>query len=234
MGGKNTGIDSMRSYNKGFNNIGRYNKGDKNIGSRNVGNRNNGFRNIGDNNIGAGNIGFSNIGHSNLGHSNNGFHNNGNNNSGLWNSGNFITGYFNTVAPDDILVFNKLVSRSILKNIDFPKWLYFDLVIWVDLKDMTPEEKDLYPTHETTGGYLKSYEYKEAVKLSWDKATHEDRMKTYALPNFDADVAQEIFGIDFAGYLANAKICSEETDIVEEFDIITINGKRFKLVEIQD
>ena len=40
---------------------------------------------------------------------------------------------------------------------------------------MTDKEKEDNESHITTGGYLKSYEYKEAFKKSWDEADQEDR-----------------------------------------------------------
>lgn len=61
---------------------------------------------------------------------------------------------------------------------------------------MSDKEKKSNPSHETTGGYLKSYEYQEAFKLSYDNASKKDKQLLLKLPNFDADVFFEISGID--------------------------------------
>mgnify|MGYP000202613853 CR=1 FL=1 len=53
---------------------------------------------------------------------------------------------------------------------------------------MTKKEKEENPSYKTTGGYLKVYNYKEAWKIAYDKATDEDIELLKALPNFDADV----------------------------------------------
>ena len=47
------------------------------------------------------------------------------------------------------------------------------------------QEKIDNPTFHTIGGYLKSYEYKEAFLKSWNEATIEDRKLVEDLPNFE-------------------------------------------------
>ena len=61
---------------------------------------------------------------------------------------------------------------------------------------MTEAEKEAKPSYETTGGYLKEYDYKEAFRKSWDNASAEDKALLFNLPNFDADIFKEISGID--------------------------------------
>ena len=62
---------------------------------------------------------------------------------------------------------------------------------------MTDKEKAAYPSHVTTGGYLKCYyDIKVAYREAWEKADEEDRAKTFKLPNFDATVFEEIFGFN--------------------------------------
>ena len=61
---------------------------------------------------------------------------------------------------------------------------------------MTDQEKIDNNTFHTTGGYLKSHEYKEAFQKSWEAASDEDRKLVDQLPNFDADIFFEISGID--------------------------------------
>ena len=60
---------------------------------------------------------------------------------------------------------------------------------------MTDEEKIQHTKAFVCDGYLKTLEYKEAWKLSYEKATKEDIELLKALPNFDADVFEKISGI---------------------------------------
>jgi len=61
---------------------------------------------------------------------------------------------------------------------------------------MTDREKKDHPEYKTTGGYLKSYEYKEAFQKSWDEADPEDRKRVWDIPGFDPDIFYGISGID--------------------------------------
>jgi hypothetical protein len=144
----------------------------------NSGNDNSGDYNSGDDNSGDWNSGGWNSGDWNSGDYNSGNRNSGHFNSGHWNSGNSNSGYFNSTRPDTIRVFNKDLSLGIWKSSVIPNWLHFNLNMAT---------------------------YKESAKAAWDKAFHKDRMLTYKLPNFDADIAQDIFGIDFKQYLIDNK-----------------------------
>ena len=155
------------------------NSGDFNSGNRNSGNRNSGDFNSGDVNSGSCN-------------------------SGNWNSGNRNSGYFNTNEPP-VRIFNAFTEVK-RENIDFPKFLYFDLTVWVSHDTATEEEKTKYKTEiETCGGFSKTLEYKEAFRLAWDKASKEEHKKLLNLPNWNNDIFKEISGID-----AEAEIAKEE------------------------
>lgn len=152
--------------------------------------------NTGYNNTGEWNTGNCNTGHCNTGNCNTGYNNTGNWNTGNWNSVNCETGYFNTTTADTIRVFNKTISLSEWEQTRIPDFLFFDLAEWIPTSDMTDREKKNYPEYKTTGGYLKSYKYKEAFKKSWDEADPEDRERVRDIPGFDPDIFYEISGID--------------------------------------
>jgi hypothetical protein len=78
----------------------------------------------------------------------------------------------------------------------FPNWMYFDLTIWKSSMDMTEKEKSLYPLHEVCGGWLFTKNYKEAAQESYNNATKSEQDAVENIPNYDADVLYEIFGID--------------------------------------
>lgn len=52
-------------------------------------------------------------------------------------------------------------------------------------------------------------------------------MLTYDLPNFNAKIAEEIFGIDFAEYINNI---NKDYIAAKEDEIITLNGVLYKKV----
>ena len=67
---------------------------------------------------------------------------------------------------------------------------------------MSDEENETFYWYKTTEGYLRTVEYKEAWKLSFEKAELDDLKKTLELPNFDYVLFEEISGItkkDFDG-----------------------------------
>jgi len=165
-------------------------------------------------NHGNNNIGYWNTGKMNIGHWNTGNMNIGNMNVGDWNAGDRNAGYMNTTEPP-VRLFNR-DTDALISEIDFPDFFYFELTEWISAADMTTEEKTDHPLHEITGGYLKVYEYQEAFKASYAKASEEDKAKLFKLPNFDAEIFKEISGID-----------------VNEKATINIGGKNYRVSDIE-
>ena len=191
-----------------LNEYGNYNSGDWNSGNWNSGNYNSGDwnsgnRNSGDYNSGNWNSGNRNSGNWNSGNWNSGNWNSGDYNSGNWNSGDYNSGYFNSDKPP-IRIFNKEAVVS-YDDIDFPDFLYFDLIVWVSHDTATDEEKEAHKQEiETSGGFLKTLGYKEAFRLAWDKASKEEHRQLLELPNWNNEIFKEISGID-----AEAEIAKE-------------------------
>ena len=182
----------------GLGNSGDRNSGDRNSGDRNSGNWNSGNRNSGDRNSGNWNSGNWNSGNCNSGNWNSGDWNSGNWNSGDWNSGNFSTGFFNS-EQQPIYMFNQPTNMQRndicdLAGIRILNWNYEDSW-WIYSENMSAEEKAAHPEHETTGGYLKTVDFKTACKMMWDNLDDEGKEAVKAIPNFDADVFEEITGI---------------------------------------
>ena len=216
----NTGSWNTGRRNTGGWNTGGWNTGHRNTGNSNTGGWNTGHRNAGDSNTGYSNTGNSNPGHGNSGNSNTGNWNPGHRNTGNWNVCDRETGFFNTQEIKTIRVFNKDCAVAVWDQADKPCFLHFDLTEWICEGDMTDQEKIDNNTFHITGGYLKSYEYKEAFQKSWDEAGEEDRAKLFELPNFDAEVFKEISGIDVT---ESPKSCAGK--------IVEIDGKKYKLEE---
>ena len=166
-------------------------------------------------NTGNWNTGYRNTGYRNTGNRNTGDRNTGNWNTGDMNTGDMNTGYMNTITPDDCLIFNKTAKRNDWDNADKPNWIYINLTEWVYEEDMTDKEKEAYPSYITTGGYLKCYsDLKHAYIESWDKASEEDKKKTFNMPNYDEEIFKEIFGF---------------TPIINDKKKIVIDGKEIEL-----
>jgi hypothetical protein len=163
--------------------------------------------NTGDCNTGDCNTGDCNTGDRNTGNCNTGDRNTGNWNTGYWNTGNCNTGYFNTNEPF-VRMFNKDTNKK-REDLSFPSFLYFDLTVWVSHDMATNEEKKAHKQEiEVCGGFLKKLDYKEAFRISWNKASLEEHKKLFALPNWNNEIFKEISGID-----AEAEIAKEEKNV---------------------
>ena len=214
-GNRNSGHRNSGDWNSGDWNSGNLNSGDWNSGNRNSGNRNSGYWNSGDCNSGDWNSGDWNSGNLNSGDWNSGNRNSGNRNSGYWNSGdcnsgnlnsgywnscNRSTGLFNT-KERTITIFNK-DSGMTFDEAAQTKWFRFlnkyklELTRWIEY---TEEEKKESVIRQCIGGYLKMYTYQEACANWWNKYTDDEKRIIMTIPNFDADVFEEITGIDVHG-----------------------------------
>jgi len=198
-GDKNLGNWNSGDYNSGDNNSGDWNSGDYNSGDENLGDFNSGGKNSGDNNSGYYNSGDNNSGDWNSGDYNSGDENLGDFNSGDLNSGDFNSGDFNINQPK-FRLFNKdteYTKSEFLEKYDYPlSYFNIKLTDWIFESDMTTTEKKKHPEYKTAGGYLKTYSYKEAWKISFEeKCDKTAAEKTVNLPNFDYDIFVEITGI---------------------------------------
>jgi hypothetical protein len=177
------------------NNTGINNSGDRNSGDWNSGDNNSGYRNSGD-------------------------WNSGDRNSGDWNSGDRNSGIFNTNEPK-MRAFNKETDMTMSEFIDSDKYIYFNIPLneWIPEEDMIEEEKEQHPEYKTTGGYLKQREYKEAWAEWWRRNKSEEmKERIKNLPNFDADIFEEITGVS----------------IDDEDDYIEIDGEKWSKSTIKE
>lgn len=149
-------------------------------------------------NSGDWNSGSWNSGDYNSGSYNSGDYNSGSWNSGSWNSSDFSTGYFNS-ETQLLYIFNKPVNIS---RDDFESLLAVRAMRqnykndwWIFSKDMTEDEKSAHPEHKTTGGYLKTVDFKTACSIMWDNMTEDEKSAVEDIPNFDAKIFEEITGI---------------------------------------
>ena len=196
-GDYNSGDCNSGDYNSGSWNSGDYNSGDCNSGDCNSGDYNSGNWNSGDYNSGNWNSGDYNSGNRNSGD-----YNSGDCNSGNWNSTNYSTGFLNS-EQQPIYMFNQPTNmqREEVCNLAGIQVLNrnFENSWWIYSENMSAEEKAAHPEHETTGGYLKTVDFKTACKIMWDNLDEEDKEAVRNLPNFDNDVFREITGISVEG-----------------------------------
>jgi len=140
-----------------------------------------------------------NTGNCNTGRSNSGYWNSGNRNSGDSNSGYRNDGAFCSDNNPKIRLFDK-ETNILVKDWEQSKAVrimseYLNPNIWVYSSEMTDKEKKDFPTHETTGGYLKSISMHEAWKNMWGNLSEENKQVFTSLPNFDKDKFKVITGI---------------------------------------
>ncbi len=204
-------------HSTGYRSTGDGSTGDCSTGYRSTGDGSTGDWSTGDGSTGDGSTGDWSTGYRSTGYHSTGHWSAGNRSTGDWSTSNYSTGHFSTIDDTGFSAFNKPCTRKQWAQADIPSWLYFNLTEWVDKEDMTDLEKQDHPTYETTGGYLKVYEYQEAWKKSYDNATREEQLKIKSLPNFDAEVFYEISGIKIGEGLSNPKE-------------ITIGGATYRLV----
>ena len=203
-GDRNTGNDNTGDRNTSYENTGDRNTsykntGNENTGHYNTGNDNTGHCNTGNDNTGHCNTGCRNTGNENTGDRNTGDRNTGDRNTGDWNSTNFSSGIFNSVEQP-LYIFNlpTKISRNEIRNhkgIKILDW-NFENSWWIYSENMSDEEKSIHPEHETTGGYLKTVDFKTACRMMWNKLSDEDKQSVKEIPNFNAEVFKEITGIE--------------------------------------
>ena len=120
-------------------------------------------------------------------------------NTGDWNLSSFNTGCFMT-EEQKIMLFDKPTDWT------YHDWINSDaryalahipknVVEWVSSYDMTDDEKEKYPTYETTGGYLKVLDESESAQIWWDGLTEGVKNTIKSLPNFDAEIFRKCTGI---------------------------------------
>ena len=189
----NTGL-----FNTGYCNTGNGNTGNRNTGNWNTGNRNTGNWNTENWNTGNWNTGYGNTGNRNTGNWNTGNRNTGYCNTGYGNTIDGSNGVFCTEPDMNIRIFNKPSGMSLR---DFYRSKYYDalssapfvLTEWIPY---TEEEKKADPEKELAGGYLKEHTMQEAWANWWAKMTEDNKKIVQEIPNFDAEVFNEITGIE--------------------------------------
>ena len=140
-----------------------------------------------------------NLGKGNAGLCNSGNRNSGNRNSGDWNKTNFSNGCFNTEEPK-IYLFNKPSDWTYRNWLDSDARYYLnqiptDVLELVSSSNMTDEEKEAHPEHETTGGFLKIFEQSESNQMWWDGLADYKQETIKSIPNFDAEIFEQVTGI---------------------------------------
>ena len=198
----NTGLFNSGDFNSGDLNSGDFNSGNRNSGYFNSGDRNSGNRNSGDFNSGDFNSGDFNSGDYNSGDQNSGNWNSGDRNSGNWNSGefnscNYSCGIFCNKDDDNIRIFN---IPSGMSYKEFVNSIYYDAInsspfILTEWIEYTDDEKKADIRKALDEGYLKTYGYKEACRNWWNNMSESNRHIIKTLPNFSADIFEEITGI---------------------------------------
>ena len=153
------------------------------------------------------NHGKNNTGHSNTGDRNTGDRNTGDSNTGGWNTGDRNTGYSNTgdsntgafcTGEITIKLFDKesnWTHQDFITSQAYSLLCEVDTKMWIYTEHMSSEEKEKYPSHKTSGGYLKDIPFKEAFQNKWHNWSDASKKVFTSLPNFDAAIFEKITGV---------------------------------------
>jgi len=228
-GSRNTGYRNTGNCNTGHWNTGSHNTGKRNTDNCNTGHWNTGSRNTGNWNTGNWNTGSHSTGNWNTDNWNTGSHNTGSYNTGSWNTGHWNTGSwntadnhtgcFNTIDPEKAYYFNTLIDKSEWSRAQKPDWLYEPSpTTWVHTIEMTPIEKEAFPSYKTTEGYLRVNDLKEEWRKAYESATEEEVQMVRDLPGFDYEVFEEITGLDIR--LDTKEDCSGKTVMVDGVEYV--------------
>ena len=71
-----------------------------------------------------------------------------------------------------------------------------DDICWVYSEDMTDEEKEKHPEHETTGGFLRTRSKSSERQAWWENLDEHRKNEVKSIPNFDAEIFKKITGIE--------------------------------------
>ena len=138
----------------------------------------------------------------NTGFFNSGYRNSGNYNSGDYNSGcfsscDYSSGLFCTQDPK-VKIFDTETDMTMneVMQTDWYRMLFRNPLILNEWIYYTDEEKKADKKKELIGGYLKTYSYKDACKIWWNKYTDKEKAVIMSMPNFDKDKFKQITGIE--------------------------------------
>jgi hypothetical protein len=135
--------------------------------------------------------------------------NTGDRNTGNRNQGDYCTGDFN-LSDHEAGCFcteeHKIRIFDIESDMTYDQWkqseacrllnkIDFRPTAWIYSEDMSEQEKSNYPTHETTGGYLKICDTCKAYINWWDSLSDKKKEVIKNIPNFDAEKFERITGI---------------------------------------
>ena len=109
--------------------------------------------------------------------------------------------------------FNK---DSNIKRSEFNVKVYPDLKIcaWVELSDLPKDEQT--ESAKQMGGVLKTLTYKEAWKEYWGRVSESDKKWFTTLPNFSAQIFEEITGINVDENSKKAELLKKANELIEK------------------
>ena len=95
-------------------------------------------------------------------------------------------------------IFNVKVSEEEFKKAkDSQPSFKLPIAVWKKKEKMIDDEKEKASGWSEMGGYLKTLSYKDAWKNGWPTASKEFKDWVKNLPNFNAEIFEQITGIKF-------------------------------------
>lgn len=121
----------------------------------------------------------------------------GKENVGYRNTGNRNTGAFCT-GESKIKLFNKesnWTHEQFIESKVYSLLCEVNTNMWIWESEMSNEQKEKYPSFKTSGGCLVDTPYKQAFSDRWNNWSEENKNEFKSLPNFDADIFEQITGV---------------------------------------
>ena len=221
-GNRSTGDCSTGDYSTGSYSTGDYSTGSCSTGHYSTGSYSTGYCSTGDYSTGDCSTGHFSTGSYSTGDYSTGSCSTGDYSTGWYSTGNCSTGRYSVghFCNEEYAPHGWFNVASDLRwgDVDTPHFSEFYVTQWVPGSDMTTQEKKDNSTFHTTGGYLKTYEYKEAWANFWAKTDQKNKDKFLKLPHFDAEVFEDITGINVN---VTSDCCGK---------LVEIEGRKYRLV----
>jgi len=117
----------------------------------------------------------------------------------------------------NLMIFNKKVSEEVYnQTIKYIRAKDFKLPVakWIEYKDLNKDEQTT--TAKQLNGLLKTLSYQNAWKEMWATFSKEDKNFFKTIPNFDAELFENITGIKFEDNSQKTKQLKKAQELIDK------------------
>jgi hypothetical protein len=117
----------------------------------------------------------------------------------------------------NLMIFNKKVSEEVYnQTIKYIRAKDFKLPVakWIEYKDLNKDEQTT--TAKQLNGLLKTLSYQNAWKEMWATFSKEDKNFFKTIPNFDAELFENITGIKFEDNSQKTELLKKAQELIDK------------------